>query len=234
MDERVARTLVELNHSFYDQFAAEFSETRVSPQPGFQKLISLVSEFQSPHVLDVGCGNARFGLYLLASGIQAHYVGVDFSESLAKSTNPFPGTFFVRDLSAAGCLEEFTLFDIIVCLSTLQHIPGYANRLRLMIEMRKHLRADGRLVVANWQFMNSERQRRKILPWELIELSADLVGENDFLLSWQRGGMGRRYVAYINADSIQDLARKAGLSVLESYYSDGREGNLNLYTIMAG
>jgi hypothetical protein len=69
---------------------------------------------------------------------------------------------------------------------------------------------------------------------ELIELSADLVGENDFLLSWQRGGMGRRYVAYINADSIQDLARKAGLSVLESYYSDGREGNLNLYTIMAG
>jgi 2-polyprenyl-3-methyl-5-hydroxy-6-metoxy-1,4-benzoquinol methylase len=234
MDERVTRTLVELNHSFYDQFAAEFSETRASPQPGFQKLIPLLSKFQSPHVLDVGCGNGRFGHYLMFNGIQAHYVGVDFSENLAKSANPFPGMFIVRDLSAAGCLEEFTLFDIIVCLSTLQHIPGYANRLRLMIEMRKHLKADGRLIVANWQFMNSERQRRKILPWELIDLSADLVEANDYLLSWQRGGTGRRYVTYINPDSIQELARKADLSVIESFYSDGREGNLNLYTIMSG
>jgi tRNA (uracil-5-)-methyltransferase TRM9 len=234
MDDRVARILVELNHAFYDRFAFEFSETRTNPQPGFQRLITLISEYQSPQVLDVGCGNGRFGLFLAASGIQAHYVGVDFSEGLAATTHPFPGILTARDLSVAGCLEGLALFDIIVCLSTLQHIPSHENRLRLMVEMREQLKEDGRLVIANWQFMSSERQKQKIVPWEVIGLSADQVEPNDYLLTWQRGGTGLRYVANLNLEYIQEIASKAGFSVVETYYSDGREGNLNLYTIMAG
>ena len=56
---------------------------------------------------------------------------------------------------------------------------------------------------------------------------------DSYLLSWHRGGYGLRYVALLDEAETQRLADAAGLRVVAQFYSDGREGNLNLYTLLA-
>lgn len=232
MEETLARRLVALNEAFYARFAAPFAASRAAAQPGFARLLPYVPAGR-PRLLDVGCGDGRFGRFLAAQGVEVEYVGVDFSPDLLGAATG-PGRFVRRDLSRAGCLADLGQFALIVCLATLQHIPGRDNRARLLTEMRARLTPGGHIALANWQFTTSERQRRKIRPWAEAGIDAAEVEAGDYLLSWQRGGYGLRYVALLDEVETQRLAAAAGLRVVGQFHSDGREGNLNLYTILAG
>lgn len=234
MDEETVRKIVELNRQFYEEFASSFAESRLSPQPGYERLLDLFSRTARSKVLDVGCGHGRIGRFLSARNIEIDYCGVDFSENLLSLGTDFPGTFVIRDLSRPGSLDGLGNFDIIFCLSTLQHIPGHQNRIRLVTNMKDHLQDGGKIVIGNWQFLDSPRQKKKIRPWESIGVRSEEVEMTDYLLSWDRDGHGLRYVAYLNDHTIAELAAQSGLFVVDQYRSDGREGNLNLYSILAG
>lgn len=232
MDETLARRLVALNEAFYARFAAPFAASRAGAQPGFTRLLPYVPAGRA-RLLDVGCGDGRFGRFLDAQGLDIDYVGVDFSAGLLGAATG-PGRFLRRDLSRAGSLDDLGQFAFVVCLATLQHIPGQDNRARLLVEMAACLLPGGYVALANWQFTASDRQRRKIRPWAEAGIDATAVEVGDYLLSWQRGGYGLRYVALLDEAETQRLAGAAGLRVVEQFHSDGREGNLNLYTVLAG
>jgi tRNA (uracil-5-)-methyltransferase TRM9 len=226
--------LLDLNQTFYDSLAEPFARSRAAPQPGFLRLAEALPQ-PCPRLLDVGCGDGRFGRFLLAQAAIQQYTGVDFSRALlAQAEEMTTGNFYQRDLSRPGCLDGLGLFEGIACLATLQHIPGHDNRTRLLAEMKAHLVPDGRLLLATWQFLTSERQRRKLVPWEAIGLDAADLEPGDYLLTWQRGGFGLRYVALIDATATAELAQAAGLRILSQFRSDGREGNLSLYTVLVG
>lgn len=233
MDEIIVRRLVDLNARFYEQLAAPFSASRAAPQPGYERVLGYLPP-PPVRVLDVGCGNGRFALFLLDQGVPFDYTGVDFSQPLIDLVGGFSGRLLRRDLSRARALDGLGEFDVIVCLSTLQHIPGRDNRARLLGEMGSHLAGGGRIILANWQFLRSERQRRKILPWFEAGIDPGQVEFGDYLLSWERGGSGRRYAAHLDEAATRDLAAAIGLRVVDHFLSDGREGDLNLYAILAG
>jgi 2-polyprenyl-3-methyl-5-hydroxy-6-metoxy-1,4-benzoquinol methylase len=238
MEDEVRQTLIKINREFYDQFARPFAESRAKPQPGFFHLLEhILPEYES--LLDVGCGEGRFGRFLLANELALQYTGVDFTEKLVQyaraghaGTSGLRGTFLVKDLGEPECLEGLGKFDVIVCLATLQHIPGQRQRSQLLIEMGAHLAENGRLLLSNWQFLSSDRQQRKIMDWSEAGLSKEDVDANDYLLSWQREGLGFRYVAQLEEAAIENLASVAGLRIIDQFRCDGREGNLNLYTIL--
>ena len=232
MDETTVRRLVALNEAFYARFAAPFAASRAAPQPGYERLLDYVPG-QGWRVLDVGCGEGRFLRFLRAQGVDVDYTGVDFAPALLALGNA-SGRLVQRDLSRPGALADLGRFDLVVCFSTLQHIPGRANRARLVAGMGACLSPGAHLALANWQFVDSERQRRKIQPWSAAGIETSEVEAGDYLLSWQRGGRGLRYVALVDGDETQRLAAEAGLRVVAQFRSDGREGNLNLYTILAG
>ncbi|HNS39309.1 MAG TPA: class I SAM-dependent methyltransferase [Promineifilum sp.] len=233
MDDTIVRRLVELNAQFYEQLADPFSASRAGPQPGYEQLLAYLPSMETLDVLDVGCGNGRFGRFLVERVASMNYTGVDFSDRLMSTADFVAGNFYRRDLSLSAALSGLGAYDLIVCLSTLQHIPGYTNRERLLREMRDHLRPHGRLVLANWQFLDNPRQRRKLRPWPEIGLQENQVEQGDYLLSWQKGGFGLRYVALIDEGATQSLAQFAGFRIIINFRSDGREGDLNLYTILA-
>ena len=236
MNEATVRRLAALNEAFYSRFAAPFAASRAGPQPGYERLLAYVPAGR-PRVFDAGCGDGRFGRFLHASGHEVDYVGVDFSAALLAARDvdgDVAGRFEQRDLSQPGSLDGLGRFDLIVCLSTLQHIPGRRNRARLLAEMAAGLNAGGRVALANWQFLGSARQRRKIRPWAEAGLDERDVEPGDYLLSWQRGGEGRRYVALVDDEETRRLAEGAGLRIVELFRSDGREGDLNLYALLAG
>jgi SAM-dependent methyltransferase len=234
MDEAVVERLLVLNRDFYREFAEPFVETRARPQEGFFTLLNHLPQ-SAGHLLDVGCGDGRFGRFALEQDLAARYTGLDFSAEMLQAARSLTekGDFFQRDLSHSGFLDGFGKFDLISCLATMQHIPGRSNRVRLLAELAEHLAVDGRIVLSNWQFLDSERQRRKIASWLEAGLSEGDVEVSDYLLTWKRNGKGFRYVAFIDDAETREMAETAGLQCVTQFRSDGREGDLNLYTILA-
>ena len=233
MKAEVVGRLLALNRAFYDGLAEAFARSREEPQPGFDRLLQELSE-PRPRVLDVGCGEGRFGRFLQAHQAIEAYTGVDFSaELLGRAESRVAGRFVRRDLSRPGCLSGLGEFEVVACLAALQHIPGRANRRRLLREMKAHLATDGRIFLSTWQFLDNQRQRRKVVPWQQVGLAAADVEHDDYLLTWQRGGTGLRYVCLIDADEMAALAGESGLRILKHFRSDGREGDLNLYTVLS-
>jgi SAM-dependent methyltransferase len=232
MREEVVQRLLDLNREFYDAQADSFSGSRVTPQPGFVRLLPYLPQ-PCPRFLDVGCGNGRFAEFLQAHKRIGEFVGVDFSEELlADAAKHAVGTFYQRNLLAPGCLDGLGIFSAISCLAVMHHLPGKANRLRLLQEIKEHLGGNGRLLISNWQFMDSARQRRKVQDWAEIGLTAADVEPNDYLLAWRRGGFALRYACHIDASETAELAAAAGFSIVDQFRSDGKEGNLSLYTVL--
>lgn len=233
MRPAVARRLLALNRDFYSALAEPFARTRARPQPGFEPLLDYLPRPCS-RLLDVGCGEGRFGRFLLQRHPHVDYVGLDFSaELLAQARTAIPGgTFYRRDISRPGYLDGLGDFSVIAALAVLQHIPGRASRVALLNEAGRRLLPGGRILLSTWQFLDSERQRRKIVDWTEVDLDPRDVDDNDYLLTWKAGGFGLRYVAYIDAGEIAQMAEKSGLTQVGQFRSDGREGDLNLYTIL--
>lgn len=233
MHEQVQEKLLAINRSFYGQFARPFAQSRANPQPGFARAVAAIGA-HSKRILDVGCGEGRFGRFLWAQRPQVAYTGVDFSANLLESARQSlpDATFLQRDIAEPGCLDDLGQYDAVICLAVLQHIPGRHNRARLLQEMGRRLAPQAPLIVSTWQFLESERQRKKIVAWAAGDLAPEEVEEGDYLLSWRSGGFGLRYVAAIDQAEMAHLARQADLTVAESFRSDGKEGNLNLYTVL--
>ncbi len=233
MREEFVERLLALNRDFYRQFASSFAETRTYPQPGFYQLIEFIPR-PCKKMLDVGCGEGRFGRFVLDHNPVEHYTGVDFSQELIDiAANSLEGEFFLRNLSRQGSLNGLGEFDLIACLATLQHIPGRSNRLNLLREMGTHLAAGGIILLSNWQFLDSKRQRRKVINWSRVNINPIELEENDFLITWRRDGTGFRYVNFISSNEMEWLAKSVGLKVSGQFRADGREGNLNLYSILS-
>ncbi len=244
MNDSVAQQLLDLNRKFYDTFAPSFDLSRQTPQPGFAQTLTQFPD-RPLTVLDVGCGNGRYGYFLAQNGRLFRYTGVDFSVGLLGFADNMErldswGTpdqalqidFHEADMSQVGFLQGMRKADLVVCLSAMQHIPQRIRRAQLLQEMSQHMEAGGRLLLGNWQFLGSERQRRKLRSWENVDLTEGDVEKGDYLLSWNRGGYGERYVCLIDEEETAYLAGMAGLEIVHQFRADGREGNLNLYTIM--
>ena len=88
-------------------------------------------------------------------------------------------------------------------------------------------------ILSTWQFITSERLRKRLAPWEAAGIHPEDVEPDDYLVGWGEGSPGARYCAYIDEPALKSMAAEAGLSVSETYFSDGHEGDLNLYAILA-
>ncbi|KAA3642829.1 MAG: class I SAM-dependent methyltransferase [Chloroflexi bacterium] len=237
MEAEVAKQLIKLNHRFYQEFASSFSETRQRLQPGVLRVVEGIPPDAS--ILDLGCGNGELGRELVSRGFVGRYVGVDFSEGLLevareKVQSPQPEVQFVQaDLTGDEWDKGFedVSFDFVLCFATLHHIPSRALRIAFLDKVKGLLAEDGRFVFSSWQFLNSERLKVRIQPWEAVGLNDENVDEGDYLLDWRRDGVGLRYVHQYSEAELEELARETGLVLEESFVSDGEGGDLGLYQV---
>lgn len=239
MQDKVIKRLNDLNRSFYEHFASSFAGSRGASEPGLARVLAAIAP--GSWVLDLGCAQGRFAQLLPST---CRYTGVDFSPALAAlaetQTFPVSAHFVVADLLQADWPAQLAAvpaapvaYDVILARAVLHHIPAYAQRLRVLRQAAALLAHDGRLILANWQFLDAARFRKRLQPWSSIGLEETDVEAGDCLLDWRREGLGLRYVHHIDLAETQQLAADAGLTILETYYADGREGNLTLYTILA-
>lgn len=240
-DETVAR-LTSINRSFYEHHAGEFSEMRSPSGAELEWIIQWVPAHAS--VLDLGCGNGRAAALLAAQGFRGVYVGIDRSPSLvclARESAALAGlataTFLELDLLHDDIPALLVVrgaparFDVIMLLAVLHHLPRDEARRGLMRRTAALLAPGGRALVSTWQFLDSERMRRKIVPWSVAGIDESEVDPKDALLGW-RGKSAYRYCHFIDKAELEDLARGAGLKIAFTTRAGGREGTLSLCAVL--
>ncbi len=237
MDSATATRLIELNREFYTRFGDSFSATRRRIQPGVRRVLDSLAGDES--ILDLGCGNGEFARELAKRGHRGPYLGVDFSLPLLREADSqlegFTAKFLEVDLTKlsglSGQLSIAGGWSLVTAFAVLHHIPNREMRLEILNEIRKLLNPAGRFIHSNWQFLNSERLKARIQPWERSAISPSEVDAGDHLLDWRSGGEGLRYVHHFSIGELNELAGAAGFQVEDTLFSDGEEGNLGLYQI---
>ncbi|HSB01914.1 MAG TPA: class I SAM-dependent methyltransferase, partial [Anaerolineales bacterium] len=190
-------------------------------------------------ILDLGCGNAELARELAKHGHHGPYLGVDFSLPLLREAESLPGKFSARfmqvDLTQLSVISDQLSvaghWSLITAFAVLHHIPSTELRLRLLRVVHELLKADGIFIHSNWQFLNSEKLKARIQPWEAAALSGSAVDAGDYLLDWRNGGKGLRYVHHFEEQELAELATASGFRVADTYYSDGEGGRLGLYQV---
>ena len=255
MKPETIQQLLDLNASFYQTFAVEFSATRQRLQPGVERVVreyGVKPGEPAPNParwLDLGCGNGELALRLGQLGFTGVYLGLDFSPPLLElareASRRIPdGSIRARiefreaDLGRAdldGILHGERPFDAILAFAVLHHLPGRERRLNLFRRAREHLAPGGVFIHSVWQFQNSPRWQKRVVPWNHAGVEEHDLEPGDTLLDWRATGdrlaPGLRYVHRFSEEELAVDAAASGFSIRETFYSDGREGNLGLYQV---
>jgi 2-polyprenyl-3-methyl-5-hydroxy-6-metoxy-1,4-benzoquinol methylase len=235
MNSDIAQRLLEINREFYNRFGESFSATRQRLQPGVKRILDEIQKDVS--VLDLGCGNGNFLRELSRRGHQAPLLGVDFSLPLLRDAESVPGGEFREvDLSQLSMNSEqlsviSDQWSVITMFATLHHIPSNEIRLNILRAVRKLLKDDGKFILSNWQFLNSEKLKARIQQWSRVGINEADLDDGDYLLDWRSGGEGLRYAHQFSAEELLHLAERVQMRVTDSFLSDGDGGNLGLYQV---
>ena len=226
MDEKTVQRLNAINREFYRVTAGEFDQTRGQPWPGWERLPGYL---QSPlSVLDVGCGNGRFGVFLAGHIDSLHYHGMDNNPALlARAREQLSGAVLTeRDIVTQP--PDSGEYDLVVLFGVIHHVPGWQQRQAFMQALAERLRPGGLLAFACWRFYEFERFRQRIVAWpDDIEVEA-----HDYLLDWRRGEVALRYCHYVDDDEHGALVAATGLHEIDTYRADGAGGKANRYSIL--
>ena len=250
MDRETVLALNAINRNFYAQVAAEWSDTRRSPWPGFARIahcITAICQPESPlRVLDVGCGDGRFAAYLCEQlRNPLAYCGIDGSAALrqharGRELGPqfrFEAVDFVdQPPSAAIPAEEF---DLIAVLGVLHHVPSSQARRELVRTLGARLSAAGLLALTFWHLPDDPRFASRVVPWSAHNAQAataialEQLEPGDTLLRWGNGAAPPRYCHFPSAQEIDALLAESGLRCIDRFRADGRGDQLNEYVLLA-
>lgn len=226
MDEATVQYLNALNREFYRITANEFDATRGQPWPGWERLLPLLPSPLS--VLDVGCGNGRFGVFLSQHVEVLAYHGIDNNAVLlAHARQNLPvGVFWEMDIVEQP--PQTGAYDLVALFGVMHHVPGAQRRQQLLRQLAERVAPGGLLAFACWRFYEFERFRQRIVPWpDTVQVEA-----HDYLLDWRRGERALRYCHYVDDDEHAALVEASGLEEIATYRADGFSGTVNRYSIL--
>lgn len=240
MDVFTVQQLNTINREFYRITADAFDATRSAAWDGWTRLIPLLGAgllgSETVSVLDAGCGNARFGVFLAGNVAgKLDYHGLDSSpalldhaqESLATLPN-VTARLELRDLLEQPPDEG--QYDVVVVFGVLHHVPGADNRRALMRSLAARVKPGGYLAFTCWRFAESERYRQRFTPFP-----PDLqVEPGDYLLDWRRGQHALRYCHDVDEAERADLIAATGLAEIAAFRADGEGNRANQYSLLAG
>lgn len=233
MDNATIHRLNAINREFYRVTADEFDQTRGQAWLGWDPLLPHLKTPLS--VLDVGCGNGRFGLFLIEhfAPKDLYYHGIDNNLALLEHARAALKGLPNVNLEERDIIEnppDSGFYDLVVLFGVIHHIPGAAQRQTFMRSLAQHVKPSGIFAFACWRFYEYERFRQRIVPWP-----ADIqVEANDFLLDWRRGEVALRYCHYVDDTEHAALIAATGITEIQSYRADGSDGAANRYSLLRG
>ncbi len=243
MKKSTIKKLNQLNKDFYHQTADQFSQSRSYYWSGWKKLLPYVNVITAQknklEVLDVGCGNGRFGLFLAekSPGVKINYFGIDFSRDLlTKAEEKLSSAKINYNLTQKDILRGLDLkskkFDLIACFGLFHHLPSFNLRQKKLMELANYLNTGGLLVITFWQFGDKTRFKEKIVPPKEVGIDQKELENNDYILDWKRGQRRFRYCHHSNQVELEKMVKNVNLKLIDHFLADGKTNDLNLYLVL--
>ena len=247
MDPSTQAALRRINRSFYSRRAADFDRTRhPGGWPGWRRVVETAARATDGRlrVLDLGCGNGRFALFLernpdFRGQRPFTCVGIDLSaELIAHARTATAGLdhirFQVDDIEE--CSLDAETCDLVALFGVLHHLPGFDTRRRTLERAASALAPGGLLVLTCWQFADGPGFESRRLDWT-SEAGVDPaeLEPGDHLLRWGPDGTEgrRRYCHHADEPELNRLVHDLPLAEVARYRSDGSGGRQNLYWLGA-
>ena len=247
MQTTTIHKLNQLNKQFYADVAKDFTQTRNSFWQGWKELLTHIPSptNNSLSVLDVSCGNGRFGQFLdqQLPNFAIRYTGIDNSTALLRYAEEklqsatlkpqFIEIDLIEQLLAKNDLVDNQSFDVVVAFGVFHHIPSHDLRNKLFQQLSALVTPNGILCIGFWQFLNSVKLRERTVNPKTLEIATDDFEENDYILDWRAGDTpAYRYCHYTNNDEEIALLKQTKLKVIDEYFADGATHNLNHYLVL--
>ena len=246
MDPTTQAALRRINRDFYSRHAADFDRTRhPGGWPGWQRVVETASRTADRplRVLDLGCGNGRFALFLdrnpgLRRGRPLSYTGIDQSRELVEAAVSGAGgldhiRFLIDDIE--NCVLDEATHDLVTLFGVLHHLPGFDSRRRTLEHAASAVAPGGLLALTCWQFADDPGFERRRLDWASeADVDPAELEPGDHLLRWGPGDSdARRYCHHTGAPELDRLVANLPLAEVARYRSDGPGGRQNLYWLGA-
>ncbi|HNU96996.1 MAG TPA: class I SAM-dependent methyltransferase [Candidatus Portnoybacteria bacterium] len=202
-----AYKILEENKQTYNEIAEEFNQTR-------NKYDYLINELKkyikiNEKVLDLGCGSGRLcSLFftrseLISDRVNINYTGIDFAENLVKIAERKYGDYFkTGDILNLPFSDEN--FDSVWSIAVLHHIPSFELRKRVLNEIKRVLKPNGRVIITCWKIKSLLRK--------------------DIFIPFQGK---KRYYHIFSKKEIKKMFEKAGFKIEElKTLRDGKKKNI--------
>ncbi len=242
MNTATQTALRRINRDFYSRHAADFDRTRhPGGWPGWQRVVQTAAQTANHplRVLDLGCGNGRFALFLdrnpgLRHGRPLSYLGIDQNQELIEAALSSRADrnhirFAVDDIES--CVLEEATHDLVVLFGVLHHLPSFDTRRRTLERAASAVTPGGLLALTCWQFADDPRFENRRLDWSSeASVAAAELEPGDHLLRWGQPESGaRRYCHHTDEPELDRLVHDLPLAEVARYRSDGPGGRQNLY-----
>ncbi|MCP4905583.1 MAG: class I SAM-dependent methyltransferase [bacterium] len=249
MDERTRRQLHTLTLAFYRAHADAFDASRVDlPWPGWERVVHALPP-EPIRVLDIGCGNGRFGRFLHDAGVDFDYLGTDANEALLaaarKRLAPLLGNrsdFLLQDFLATNEPGEALpdeSFSLVALMGVLHHVPSSEARLALLRAARARLAPGGVLALTAWQFAGRDRFERRLVDWSKVgdvlggRIDREQLDRSDVLLRFgDDPDAPPRYCHQVSDGEFETWPDALSLRPVADFRADGAQGDLNRYWLM--
>jgi ubiquinone/menaquinone biosynthesis C-methylase UbiE len=216
MDRKYANYLLKKTRRDYNRIAPLFTIKRAKLTPDILYLKKYAQN--NDKILDLGCGYGR--LWQLFAGKKIEYLGTDNSKKqieIAKSR--FPDARFIKSDSFLVPVDN-NYFDKIFCLSVIHHLPSVTYRLKILKEIERVLKPEGKLIITAWSVWQNPKIKKIMLKYKIRKLfRLSPMDDGDIFIPFKneyRELLANRYLHCFKKDELRDLVRKAGFKILET------------------
>ncbi|MYA07475.1 MAG: class I SAM-dependent methyltransferase [Holophagales bacterium] len=246
MNTPTQAALSRINRDFYSRHAADFDRTRhAGGWPGWRRVVETAAQTTNRplRVLDLGCGNGRFALFLehnsqLRQDRPFVYHGIDLSSELIDHARAACEgldhiRFEVDDIE--NCTLDDSTYHLVTLFGVLHHLPGFDTRRRALERAASAAGPGGLLALTCWQFGDDPGFERRRLDWASeADVDPAELEPGDHLLRWGPGNsQARRYCHHTDESELDRLTHGLRLAEVARYRSDGPGGRQNLYWLGA-
>jgi ubiquinone/menaquinone biosynthesis C-methylase UbiE len=184
----------------YQKIANHFNHSRGESK--WDWIESFLDQYQEPNtVCDIGCGSGR--------NMRSNCFGIDNCANFIKICQEKGLKVKLSEMINIELPDES--YNAIICIAVFHHLDSEDKRIKALLEMKRILKAGGRILLSVWSKNQPENTKR------IFEYGDNLVPWNN------HGKIYQRYYYIFEIDEIKNLFIKVGLTLLNHTWEYGNE-----------